>query len=89
MSEHPGRVLARALAIRKMSQTELAARIHRPLQAISEIVTGKKRITPRMAIQLGDALGPDAEYWWGLECAYELQTARKEMDRFSRIEVVS
>lgn len=44
-SLHPGETLAETLEELGMLQTELAQRMGRPLQMISEIVQGKKAIT--------------------------------------------
>jgi HTH-type transcriptional regulator/antitoxin HigA len=48
----------------------------RPLQAVNEIVRGKKRITGETALQLAEALGTSAELWMRLEADYELNRAR-------------
>jgi len=42
---HPGETLAETLEELGMSQAELAQRMGRPLQMISEIIQGKKAIT--------------------------------------------
>jgi HTH-type transcriptional regulator/antitoxin HigA len=61
-----------------MSQAELARRMGRPVQAISEIANGIKSITPDTALQLEQVLGVPAHIWTGLESEYQLTKARGE-----------
>jgi len=75
----PGETLAEELEARKMTQTELARQMGRPIQAVNEIVRGKKEITARTALQLEDVLGTPAHVWLGLESDYRLTKARLEL----------
>src|SRR5512140_1437580 len=72
----PGDVLAEELEARGITQSRLARLMHRPLQAINQIVRGRKRITGVTALELADALGTSAELWVRLEADYELNKAR-------------
>jgi HTH-type transcriptional regulator/antitoxin HigA len=78
---HPGQILRGELVGRGMTQQELAKAMGRPYQAVSLIVTGKKRITADTAIDLEEALGIDAEFWLGAQYAHqaaqELAQARR------------
>jgi HTH-type transcriptional regulator/antitoxin HigA len=72
----PGATLAEELAVRGLSQTELARRMRRPVQAVNEIIRGKKAITATTALQLEDVLEISADFWLRLEAAYQLNLAR-------------
>lgn len=72
----PGEVLAEELEARGLTQSRLARQMQRPLQAINEIVRGRKRITGATALELAEALGTSAELWMRLEADYELNKAR-------------
>jgi len=72
----PGETLAEELEAREMSQADLARRMGRPVQAVNEIVRGKKAITAATALDLEDALGVSALFWLRLEAAYQLNRAR-------------
>ena len=72
----PGSGLAEELEARGLTQSRLAQLMHRPLQAVNEIVRGRKRITGATALELADALGTSAELWIRLEADYELNKAR-------------
>ena len=52
----------------------------RPIQAINEIILGKKAVTAETALQLEAKLGMSAEAWMGLESDYRLALARQEQD---------
>jgi HTH-type transcriptional regulator / antitoxin HigA len=73
----PGRILSQELEARGWTQTDLAAIMNRPPQAISEIINAKKQITPETAIELAPALDTSPEFWINLEANYQLHLARK------------
>ena len=60
-----------------MTQRELAARLGRPAQVVSEIVNAKKAITPDTALELEMVLGIDAHFWSYLESRYRMTLARQ------------
>lgn len=73
----PGELLREELEARGLTQRELAARLGRPAQAISEMVRGKKALTAETALGLEEALGVPAYLWVRLEGDYRLALARK------------
>ena len=75
----PGELLAEEIEARRMLQRDLAALMGRQPNVISEIVRGRKAITPRTALQLERALGIDAGFWLNLEAQYRLALARREV----------
>ncbi len=72
----PGEYLAEEIGARGMTQKALAARMGRPVNAINEIVKGKKAITAETALQL-EAVMPEipARFWLNLETDYRLAKA--------------
>ncbi len=78
---HPGETLAETLEQLGMSQAELAQRMGRPLQMISEIIQGKKAITAETALQLERATGVPANFWNSSQRNYEATLARLEEER--------
>jgi addiction module HigA family antidote len=78
---HPGETLAETLEEIGMSQAELAQRMGRPLQMISEIVQGKKAITAETALQLERATGVPANFWNSSQRNYEATIARLQEER--------
>lgn len=72
----PGEYLAEEITARGITQKELARRMGRPLNAINEIVNGKKAITAETALQL-ESVMPEipARFWLNLETDYQLTRA--------------
>jgi HTH-type transcriptional regulator / antitoxin HigA len=72
----PGEFLMEEIEARGLSQKELARRMGRPLNAINEIVKGKKVITAETALQLEEVM-PEipARFWLNLETDFQLTKA--------------
>jgi HTH-type transcriptional regulator / antitoxin HigA len=87
----PGDTLSETLEERGLTQTELARRMSRPVNAINEIVLGVKEITQDTAIELERVLGIPAHFWLARESRYREHLARerdaaKTQDRMSWLE---
>jgi len=76
---HPGEFLAEILAETELSQAEFARRIGVTPMHISHIVSGRRRVTAELALLFAKAFGQSAEYWLNLQAAFDLQTAKTEM----------
>lgn len=74
----PGRILRQELEARGWTQRDLAAILGRPEQAISEIISGSKQITPETSLELSQAFGTSPEFWNNLEANYRLELARTQ-----------
>jgi HTH-type transcriptional regulator/antitoxin HigA len=73
----PGEILQEELDSRGWSQADFADIVGRPIQAVNEIIAGKKVITPDTAVDFSKALGTSPEYWLNLESAYRLDLLDK------------
>ena len=73
----PGEYLAETLGECGMSQAGLSRLTGCPVQAIREIMRGRKAITPEIALLLADVVGVPAHVWTGLEAEYRLVLARQ------------
>jgi len=81
----PGETLADTLQAKGIAQSDLARRTGRPVQAINEIIKGKKEITPETALALERVLGTPAYVWLNLERDYRYNKARLEdLERLGR-----
>lgn len=80
----PGEFLKQELEARQWSQLELAEILARPPRLISEIVSGKRAITPETAKGLAAAFGSSPELWMKLEADYQLSRATIETGVVSR-----
>ena len=72
----PGEFLLEEIETRCLTQKELASRMGRPLNAINEIINGKKGITAETALQLEEVM-PEipARFWLNLETDFQLTKA--------------
>src|ERR1700677_1949552 len=82
----PGEFLRDELAERGWAEGEFAEIIGRPVQAVSEILNGKKEITPETAVAIGAALGTSAELWLNLQAAYRLYQVRAADEQVAPVE---
>jgi len=80
----PGEFLRDELDARNWSQIELAEVLGRPPRLISEIVSGKRAITPETAKGLAAAFGTSAQLWMNLETSYQLSKANIQESVVSR-----
>ena len=80
----PGEFIRDELEARGWTQTDLAEILGRPLKAVSEILTGKRAITPETATGLGEASGVDPQFWMNLESAYRLSKVESKAGNVSR-----
>ncbi|MEO5338453.1 MAG: HigA family addiction module antitoxin [Magnetospirillum sp. WYHS-4] len=77
---HPGEVLREDfLKPMNLSQYALAKAIGVPQIRISEIVNGKRAVTPDTALRLARYFGTTAEFWIGMQATYDLETARDQL----------
>lgn len=73
----PGEYLRDELEERGWTVSEFAEIIDRPIQAVSEILNGKKEITTETACAFADALGTTPVLWLNLQTNYRLHEARR------------
>jgi HTH-type transcriptional regulator / antitoxin HigA len=72
-----GEYLRDELEERGWTVREFAEIIDRPIQAVSEILNGKKEITTETACAFADALGTSPDLWLNLQTNYRLHEARR------------
>ena len=80
----PGEFLREELEAREWSQQELADILDRPPRLISEIIAGKRAITPETAKGFADAFGTSPDYWMNLESQYQLSKVKLPNDNVAR-----
>jgi HTH-type transcriptional regulator / antitoxin HigA len=80
----PGEYIREELETRGWSQLDLAEILGRPPQAVNEIISGKRAITPDTAHALADAFGTSAQLWMNLDSAYQLARLANRDDSVSR-----
>jgi len=84
---HPGRILKEDLLDPLgLSVNRLAAELGIPANRLSQIVNGKRAITPDTSIRLGRYFGFTAEFWHNMQKHYEFELVRRSSQ--ARIERV-
>ncbi len=76
ISLHPGQLVKDEMAVREIKQIDLAKVLGIAKNVMSEIINGKRNITPELAVKLEDALGIKAEFWMKYQIAYEIDKIR-------------
>lgn len=70
---HPGEILSELwLEPLGLSVTAAAARLKVSRKALSELVHGRSRVSPEMALRLELAFGKSAESWLAHQAAFDL-----------------
>ena len=77
---HPGEILLQDfLKPMGISQYRLAKDIGVPQRRISEVVSGKRAITPDTGLRLSRYFGVNDGFWVGLQADYEMARTRKSL----------
>ena len=75
---HPGEMLlAEFLEPLGLTQRELAARLGVSYPRVSELIHGRRGMTPDTALRLERLLGMEAQFWLNLQLAWDLYHARR------------
>ena len=78
---HPGEVLLEEyLKPMGISQNQLARAMRVPSNRIYGIVLGRRGISAETALRLAKALGTTAQLWMNLQCTYDLEMAREQLE---------
>lgn len=75
---HPGRILRRELMARNLSANALALALRTPSGRVTDILNGKRGVSPETAIRLARYFGASPRFWLNLQTSYELATAEAE-----------
>jgi addiction module HigA family antidote len=77
---HPGVIVQIALEELGVSVAEAARSLGVTRQQLHNVITGKSRVTAKMAVRLEKGLGSNADTWLKLQSAYDLAQIRDEGD---------
>jgi antitoxin HigA-1 len=79
---HPGVVLkADLLEPLGMSVNKLATQLHVPANRLSQIISGKRGISPDTSLRLARYFGFTPEYWLNMQAQYDLEVIRRQSMR--------
>ena len=75
---HPGRLLKRELAARKLSANRLSLDIGVPSGRITDILNGRRSISADTAVRLGRYFGNSGQFWLDLQSQYDIAVVERE-----------
>lgn len=75
---HPGRLLKREMAGRKLSANRLSLDIGVPSGRVTDILNGRRAITADIAVRLGLYFGNSAQFWLDLRSQYDIGVVERE-----------
>ena len=78
IAAHPGRLLKRELAARKLSANRLALDLGVPSGRIADILNARRSITADTAVRLGRYFGNRAQFWLDLQGQYDIAVIERE-----------
>ena len=78
---HPGRILIREMRARNLSANKLALSLRVPSGRITQILNGKRGISPETALRLARYFGNSPQFWINLQAHYDLE---KESDKLGK-----
>ena len=79
---HPGRIVRQeCLEPLGLSVTEGAKALGVSRNALSELVNGRRGVSPEMAIRLSKAFGSSPTIWAGLQLDYDMAQAMRYADQ--------
>ncbi len=84
---HPGEALQEEIAARGLTAHALGLKLSVPANRLTEIINGKRGISPDTALRLGRYLGAGAAFWLNLQSQYDLAMAEKRRGATFRAEV--
>jgi antitoxin HigA-1 len=86
---HPGAlVLRQCIEPFGLTITDAAAALGVTRTTLSELVNGKRGISPEMAVRLAQVFGGSAESWLTQQAHYELAQVDAERIKLKRLEMV-
>lgn len=74
----PGEFIKEEIDARGWTQNDLAEITGKSVRLISEVILGKRAVTPDTAQALADALGTSAQLWMNMESAYQLSKLKPD-----------
>ena len=82
---HPGELIGDTLDELKVSIVEAARGLGITRQQLHNLIAGRSRITPEMAVKLEKAIGSTADTWLRMQMTYDLAQVRKRTINVKRL----
>jgi addiction module HigA family antidote len=76
---HPGEILSDELSELGVTPTELARQLKVPVDRLTQIIQGKRRITGDTAVRLGHWFQTSPQFWLNLQATYDIRVAEPKL----------
>ena len=76
---HPGEILRDEIAARGLTANDLALKMRVNVGRLTDIIEGRRSVSPETALRLNRCLGPSASFWLGLQSQYDLAKAQARL----------
>ena len=87
LAVHPGQALRLEMDARSLSANALALALRVPSGRITDILAGKRAVTPETALRLGRYFRTGSALWLNMQTAYDLATTENELGERIKHEV--
>ena len=74
---HPGRLIQSNMNALGMEVPEISLKLNITPEALAQVLNGKSRVTPEMAVELGKLFGNGTDIWRRLQAVYDEAQERK------------
>lgn len=77
---HPGELIQETMEALGVSARQLAKALHVAPSTVQRLINKKAAVSPEMALRLSAVVGSSAHVWLGMQDAYDLWHAEKQLD---------
>jgi len=81
---HPGEYIRDELKARGIKQKEFAKKMDLHTSFVSELISGKRKVTPATALKLEKILGISAKFWVSMQADYDVESLRIKQRKISQ-----
>jgi len=82
---HPGTMLEEEISFRGMTKKGVAEKMGIAPSVLSEIISGKRSISPRLAIRIEEALDINALFFLNMQVRYDYYTLKGKLRKISSV----
>ncbi|MDX2190064.1 MAG: HigA family addiction module antitoxin [Bacteroidota bacterium] len=75
---HPGEIIQMEIEARGFRKTDFAEKMNMKLANLSELIHGKRNVSPAIALKLEHNLNIEADFWLRVQAGYDLSKLRNE-----------
>lgn len=78
---HPGEIVEEWINGSGLTQGEFSQRLGVSRRTVCELVSGRRNVSPEMALRLSRLLGTTAESWMNMQASFDLQRTKQRLGK--------